>query len=111
MPFYPELVEAEYAKIEIDGCIHTVETSTGFYDDAMEKLEEEYGEYEPEIVGYTLYIQTEDILKQPVRFAKLIDVMDRPDFPLQVEYQSARRLMIEMRERAQLNPKKLVEYI
>ena len=66
---------------------------------------------DPDITGYTLYVQTENILKQPERFAKLIETMDRPDFPMRFEYQSARRLMVEMKKRAKLNPKKLVEYI
>lgn len=111
MPFYPELVEAEYAKVEIDGIMQTVEKGSNLYFSAAEKMEDEYGAYEPEVVGYTLYIQTEEILQQRERFAKLIETMDRPDFPMQIEYQSARRLITEMKKRAKLNPKKLVEYI
>ena len=111
MPLYDDLVEVEYASVEVDGSYEIVEIGTSLYYRAVEAMRQVEFDDDPEIVGYTLYVQTEDVLKQPERFAKLIETMDRADFPMRIEYESARRLMVEMRKRAKLNPRKLIEYI
>ena len=111
MPFYDDLVEVKYASVEVDGSYEIVETGTSLYYRAVDGMHQVEFDDDPEIVGYTLCVQTEDVLKQPGRFAKLIETMDRADFPMRIEYESARRLLEEMRRRAKLNPRKLIEYI
>ena len=117
MPFYDELVDTRYVKVELRGSELVVEDGSNLYYEAME---ERYGpisdegfffDDDSEIVGYTLFVQTEDILSEPERFSKLISTMERADFPFRIEYESARRLMLKMQERAKLNPKKLIDYI
>lgn len=106
MPFYEELVEDVYSGIFINEEYQIVDKDeVEFYN----KIGEWVGE--PETVGYTLYVQIEDVLKKPGHYKDLIETMSRPDFPMRVEYEAARRIMIGMKNRAKLNPKKLIEYI
>lgn len=107
MPFYPDLVEVEYVEIDTE----VVERRSSAYFEAMRRLDRDEDFDDPEPCGYTLYVQTEDVLKQPERFGKLIETMKRGDFPMKIEYEAARHLMAEMQKRAKLNPKKLIEYI
>ena len=58
-----------------------------------------------------MYVQIEDVLKKPEHYKDLIETMSRDDFPWRVEYESARRIMMDMKKRARLNPKKLIDYI
>ena len=112
MPFYKDLVEIEYAGVVIDGSYQIVEKGLSILNTETDgTVLEEVCEEDAETIGYTLYVQTEDILKQPERYAKLIETMSRTDFPMKVEYGSARRLMGVMQRRAKLNPRKLIEYI
>ncbi|MCR5811573.1 MAG: NACHT domain-containing protein [Lachnospiraceae bacterium] len=112
MPFYEELVEDEYSGVEIDGSYQILEKGGSiYYNEAGEICRVEEDDGEPEIVGYTLYVQIEDVLKKPEHFADLISTMSRIDFPMRVEYESARRIMMDMKKRAKLNPRKLIEYI
>ena len=112
MPLYTDLIEVEYVRAEIEGVNQIVEKGTTIsFHDTNEVFELGEGIDDSDIVGYTLYVQTENILKQPERYAKLIETMSRTDFPMRVEYESARRLMGVMQRRAKLNPRKLIEYI
>ena len=112
MPLCTDLIEVEYVRAEIDGFGQIVEKGTTItFVDTNEVFEVGEDIDDSDITGYTLYVQTENILKQPERYAELIETMNRPDFPMRVEYELARKLMGEMQRRARLNPRKLIEYI
>ena len=78
------MVSAEYVYIEgDDGSDKLVDLS-----DVEYEYRREYGELE--IVGWILEFDIDEILKKPLEYKELLDVLNSDDFKLKLEYIKAR---------------------
>lgn len=107
LPFYEDLVETEYVRVEIGSSTRVMDKRT------LSKLpfEEDEEDYDDEVVGWTLTIGTDDLLEQKERFKDLITAMESDDFIFMKQYSYLRRLLCELKEKHRKPKKDLISVI
>ena len=107
MPFYENLVEKSYARLTIGETSMIVEKS----EIDSELLEDLQIDGDPETVGWTLEVCTEEILKHKEQYKDLIEAMERKDFRFVREFETLKRLQAKLNKKHSQPKRELINVI
>ncbi|MFY9549028.1 NACHT domain-containing protein [Miniphocaeibacter sp.] len=91
LPHYEQLVVEEYVYLVTEDGREELVNST----DVSWEYEKEYGE--PDTVGWLFEIDIDDILRKPEEYKELLEILDKDDFVLKVEYIKMRKYLEELK--------------
>ena len=107
LPFYESLVENEYVHMKL-GKQTVVIDKRGVPSDEYMELDEDG---HVNIVGWTMVVNVDDLLKQKDRFKELISAMEKEDFAFMKEYSEAKKLLSTLKLKYGKPKKNLVNVI
>ena len=108
LPFYESLVENKYVCLTIENHSEVID-KRAVSSRVLEELLDD-GE-EPEIVGWTLSVDTKDMLSQKDRFAELITAMEREDFVFVQQYEALKRALAEFNRKHSQPKRNLINVV
>ena len=107
LPFYENLVENRYIRLSIGGQSEIVDKRAI----SPRILEDLQVEGDPEIVGWTLVVDTDEILKQKERYKDLIAAMEREDFLFVRQFEALKRILAELNKKHSQPKRNLINVV
>ena len=107
LPLYEDLVENQYIRVTIGDRTEVIDKRI-VPPDVLQQMDEDG---EPEVVGWTLVVDTKKILKQQEKYKDLISAMEREDFLFVRQFEALKRFLAELITKHSKPKRKLISVV